>query len=90
MRFRKILYGDHPYSVILPSEADVKKITIQDVKDYVSSNFNPKRAHIYVAGKFDLPAVKKAISDTPGHVERDRAPSAPRMCPSRIRSALSM
>src|SRR5438477_2784093 len=60
MRFRKILYGDHPYSVVLPSEADVKKITIQDVKDYFSSNFNPKRTHVYVAGKFDLPAVKKA------------------------------
>jgi len=66
MRFRKILYGDHPYSVILPSEADVKKITIQDVKGYVGANFTPKRTHIYVAGKFDLPAVKKAIADTLG------------------------
>jgi zinc protease len=66
MSFRKTLYGDHPYSVILPSEADVKKIGIQDVKSYVSANFNPKRAHIYVAGKFDLPAVKKAIASTLG------------------------
>ena len=66
MRFRKILYGDHPYSVVLPSEADVKKITIQDVKDYVSSNFNPKRTHIYVAGRFDVPAVKKAVADSLG------------------------
>jgi zinc protease len=66
MHFRKILYGDHPYSVVLPSEADVKKIAIQDVKEYVGANFNPKRAHIYVAGKFDLPAVKKAIADSLG------------------------
>jgi predicted Zn-dependent peptidase len=64
IRFRKILYGDHPYSVVLPGEADVKKITIQDVKGYVGANFNPQRAHIYVAGKFDLPAVKKAIADS--------------------------
>jgi zinc protease len=64
IRFRKILYGDHPYSVILPAEADVKKITLQDVKDYVSGNFNPKRTHIYVAGKFEGAAVKKAIAES--------------------------
>jgi predicted Zn-dependent peptidase len=31
-RFRKILYGDHPYSIVSPSEAEVRKITIADVK----------------------------------------------------------
>jgi len=66
IHFRKILYGDHPYSVIQPSESDVKKIAIQDVKGYVDGNFNPKRTHIYVAGKFDLPAVKKAVVDSFG------------------------
>src|SRR5579862_3548710 len=43
MRFRKILYGDHPYGTILPTEADVKKITLDDIKGFVSSNFYPKR-----------------------------------------------
>jgi predicted Zn-dependent peptidase len=87
MRFRKILYGDHPYSVILPSEDDIKKITIQDVKDYVSSNFNPKRAHIYIAGKFDLPAVKKAIADSLGSwsaTGADRAAHIPKPNPQRV------
>lgn len=62
-RFRKILYGDHPYSIVLPSEADVKKITIDDVKAYVSGNFTPERTHIYVAGLFDGPTVKRAIEE---------------------------
>jgi zinc protease len=87
MRFRKILYGDHPYSVVLPLEADVKKITIQDVKDYVLSNFNPKRAHIYVAGKFDLPAVKKAIADSLGTwnaTGSERAANVPKPNPQRL------
>lgn len=66
IRFRKILYGDHPYSVILPSEDDIKKIAIEDVKNYVAGNFNPRRAHVYVAGKFDLPAVKKAVAESFG------------------------
>ncbi len=87
MRFRKILYGDHPYSVVLPAEGDVKKIAIQDVKDYVSANFNPKRAHIYVAGKFDAGAVKQAIAGSLGKWNATgaaRAPHAPKPNPQRV------
>jgi predicted Zn-dependent peptidase len=87
MRFRKILYGDHPYSVVLPSEADVKKITIQDVKGYVSSNFNPSRTHIYVAGRFDVPAVKKAVADSLGGWNKTgpaRAENVPTPNPQRV------
>src|SRR6266404_4251740 len=51
VRFRKILYGEHPYAMVVPTEADVKKLTIQDVKDFY-------------AGKFDAAAVKKAISES--------------------------
>jgi len=59
MHFRKILYGDHPYGTLLPTPDDVKKLTIQDVKDYYASNFGAQRTHLYVAGKFDTAAVKK-------------------------------
>src|SRR5258705_11050589 len=64
VKFRKILYGDHPYATVVPSEADIKKLTIQDVKDFYTGNFGAQRAHLYVAGKFDPPAVKNAISDS--------------------------
>jgi zinc protease len=64
IRFRKILYGDHPYGTVLPTEDDVKKLTLQDVKDFYTANFGAQRAHIYVAGKFDSAAVKKAIAET--------------------------
>jgi len=62
-KFRKILYGNHPYGTVLPSEADINQITLQDVKNFFDANFGAQRAHIYVAGKFDTGAVKKAISD---------------------------
>ncbi len=62
MRFRKILYGDHPYAIVEPTQADVTKITLQDVKDFVSANYSAQRSHIYVAGRFDSAAVKKAIA----------------------------
>jgi zinc protease len=61
MRFRKILYGDHPYGTVLPTEEDAKKLTLQDVKDFYGENFGAQRSHIYVAGQFDPAAVKKAI-----------------------------
>jgi zinc protease len=64
--FRKIIYGDHPYGTVTPTEADARKLTLQDVKDYFSSNFGAQRAHLYVAGKFDTAGVKKAIGDSFG------------------------
>jgi zinc protease len=67
MHFRKLLYGDHPYGTLLPTEDDVKKLTIQDVKDYYGSNFGAQRAHLYVAGKFDTSAVKKSIQESFGN-----------------------
>jgi len=65
----------------------VKKIAIQDLKAYVSSNFNPKRAHIYVAGKFDLAAVKKTIADSLGPWNSSgpaRAADVPKPNPQRV------
>lgn len=64
VRFRKILYGDHPYAIVVPTEDDIKKLTIQDVKDFYAGNFGAQRAHLYVAGKFDAAAVKKAVAES--------------------------
>jgi len=64
VRFRKILYGDHPYAIVVPTEVDIKKLTLQGVKDFYAGNFGAQRAHLYVAGKFDAAAVKKAISES--------------------------
>jgi zinc protease len=63
-RFRKLMYGDHPYGEILPTEESVNKLTIADVKKFYSENYGAARAHVYVAGKFDTSAVKKAIADS--------------------------
>jgi zinc protease len=60
-RFRKLLYGDHPYGTVLPTEESVNKITIEDAKKFYAENYGAARAHLYVAGKFDVAAVKKAI-----------------------------
>jgi len=73
MRFRKLLYGDHPYGTILPTEDEAKKLTLQDVQEYYQANYGAQRSHIYVAGKFDLAAVRKAIAETFGDWARGPA-----------------
>jgi predicted Zn-dependent peptidase len=60
-RFRKLMYGDHPYGDTLPTEETVNKMTITDAKKFYTENYGAARAHLYVAGKFDAAAVKKAI-----------------------------
>lgn len=62
-RFRKLLYGDHPYGEILPTEESINKLTIDDAKKFYAGNYGAARAHLYVAGKFDTATVKKAIAE---------------------------
>jgi zinc protease len=61
-RFRKLMYGDHPYGDILATEETVNKLTIEDAKKFYAANYGAGRAHLYVAGKFDTAGVKKAIA----------------------------
>jgi zinc protease len=63
-RFRKLMYGEHPYGDILPTEETVNKLTIEDTKKFYVGNYGAGRAHLYVAGKFNAAGVKKAISDS--------------------------
>jgi predicted Zn-dependent peptidase len=86
VRFRKILYGDHPYATVVPTEADIKKLAIQDVKDFYTGNFGAQRAHLYIAGRFDASAVKKAISDSFGAWSKGpaRMENVPVLKPQRV------
>jgi zinc protease len=55
-RFRKLLYGDHPYGEILPTEASLNKITIEDARKFYAADYGAQRAHLYVAD------VKRAVA----------------------------
>jgi zinc protease len=61
-RFAKVLYGDHPYGRVYPTEEMLKSYTIDDVRKFYESNFGALRARVYVAGKFDPVAVKAALT----------------------------
>jgi len=63
----RTVYGpNHPYGRLLPSQAQFAGYTISDVKAFHDSQFGAKRAHLYIAGRFDAAAVKGAVEKTFG------------------------
>ena len=62
-QFRRALYPNHPYGRVFPTEQMIQRYTIEDVQKFYKDNFGAARTHIYVAGKFDAPAIKEAITE---------------------------
>jgi predicted Zn-dependent peptidase len=56
------IYPNHPYSDgALPPKEKVAALTLADAKAFYAENFGAARTHLYVVGRFDAKAVKKAI-----------------------------
>jgi predicted Zn-dependent peptidase len=62
-RFREILYGNHPFAHVYPSEAMLRGFTVERVRDFHARNFGARRSRLYVSGVFDARAVEQAIRD---------------------------
>jgi len=60
-KFDAVLYGDHPYGRIFPTPTMINSYDLQKVKAFYLANYGAKRAHLYIVGKFDGPAVRKAV-----------------------------
>jgi predicted Zn-dependent peptidase len=59
----RTIYGpDHPYGRTIPTQAQLAAYTIDDVKRFHAGQFGAKRAHLYIAGRFDAAAVKAAVT----------------------------
>src|SRR5215813_6214318 len=74
-RFRKLLYGEHPYGTVFATQESIEKSTLADVKKYYETNFGAQRTHLYVAGRFNTAAVKKAITASFGTWAKGPAPA---------------
>jgi zinc protease len=74
-KFRALLYGDHPYGRLFPSEEMLKGFTIDQVRVFYTANFGAARAHLYAAGKFDTKAMEAAIRKAFSAWKRGSAPS---------------
>ncbi|WP_213980627.1 pitrilysin family protein [Sphingomonas sp. dw_22] len=59
---RRIYGPNHPYGRTIPSQAQLAAYTIDQVKAFHAGQFGARRAHLYIAGRFDAAAVKAAVA----------------------------
>ena len=64
MHFAKLLYPDHPYGRLYPTEDMINSFNIEAVRSFYSKNFGAARTHVYIAGKFDGKQMRKAVADS--------------------------
>ncbi len=85
-QFAKVLYGDHPYGRLFPTEAMLERYTHADVTAFHASQFGAGRAHLYVVGRFDEAAARRAIRSAFAEWPRGTAPRRAAASPTRARS----
>ena len=60
-KFSELLYGDHPYGRVFPTEAMLSGYTLEQVRTFHRDHFTAGRARLYVAGVFDAAAMEASI-----------------------------
>jgi predicted Zn-dependent peptidase len=60
-QFRKLVYGEHPYGRLYPSEEMIKSFTVGDLKKFYKENVGAQRTTVFVSGKFDAKAMESAV-----------------------------
>ena len=74
-KFRAVMYGDHPYGRLFPTEAMLGGYTAAQVRDFWTQNYGAARSHLYVVGRFDDAAVEAAVRKAFGDWKKGSAPS---------------
>ena len=74
-RFAAVLFPDHPYGRVFPTEAMLQGYTLDQVKSFYDRNFGAARSFLYVVGRFDQNAVERAIRDAFGTWKAGNPPS---------------
>jgi zinc protease len=80
-KFAQLLYGEHPYGRVFPTEASLKGYTLEQVRTFHRNHYGAARARLYVAGVYDAAAVeaaiKQAFSGWTGPKAADAPPAPP-------------
>jgi zinc protease len=81
-RFRKVLFGAHPYGTISPTEAQVERYSLEQIKNFYSHYYRPGNALLVMVGDFDPRKMLGQVENIfgswpPGVVEDAPNPSLP-------------
>lgn len=63
-RFRRVLFGKHPYGTIAPSEAQLESYTVENLAAFYRQNYVPSSALLIAVGDFSSPAMLALIEET--------------------------
>lgn len=85
-KFSSVLFGDHPYGRIFPTEQSLAGYTIDQVRAFHARNFGATRSYLYVVGKFDAAAVEKAVRQSLGDWKPGSEPAAVAVSPASTRA----
>ena len=81
-KFRAVLYGDHPFGRVFPTPEMIEGYDAAVVRAFYEAGFGPKRARLYVVGRFDHAATRAAVrevfGDWTGAAPAPVAPPTPR------------
>jgi zinc protease len=53
-RFQKAVFGNHPYSFVVPDEKSISALTRADLRAFVTRYYLPNAAHLIVVGDIDV------------------------------------
>ena len=65
-RFREVMYPDHPYGRLYPTEEQLQGYTLEQIRGFYDANFGAARSRLYVTGVFDESAMRDAIEEAFG------------------------
>jgi len=57
----RLVFGDHPFGRMLPQEGQLAGYDIAKLRGFFERNFGARRTHLYVAGRYDRPALEAAL-----------------------------
>jgi len=81
-RFQKAIFGNHPYSFVVPDEKSINALTRDDLRSFVTKYYIPNAAHLIVVGDIDVDKtfaeIEKAFGSwKSGTVPPDENPPVP-------------
>ena len=81
-RFQKAIFGNHPYSFVVPDEKSINALTRDDLRAFVTKYYIPNAAHLIVVGDIDVDKtfaeIEKAFGSwKSGTVPPDENPPVP-------------
>jgi predicted Zn-dependent peptidase len=74
-KFRAVMYGEHAYGRVFPTEEMVKGYTLAQVQAFYKSNFGAVRSRLYIVGRFDAAAVEASVRKAFAGWEKGTAPT---------------